>query len=85
MPLWGEFREEMKGAHGDLKNLGGRWGGANNAAAFLSNFVGRVSRWAHVDIAGTAYQTPVESERNGATGFGVPLVVDWLLDRTERF
>jgi leucyl aminopeptidase len=85
MPLWREFREEMKGTHGDLKNLGGRWGGANTAAAFLSNFVGRVSRWAHIDIAGTAYEASRDGASSGATGFGVPLAIDWLLSRTERF
>lgn len=85
MPLWEEFREEMKGVHGDLKNLGSRWGGANNAAAFLANFVGRVQRWAHVDIAGTAYEASREEGISGATGFGVPLITDWLLSRTERF
>ena len=85
MPLWQEFREEMNGVHGDLRNLGGRWGGANTAAAFLSNFVGRVQRWAHIDIAGTAYEASRESGTSEATGFGVPLTVDWLLRRTERF
>jgi leucyl aminopeptidase len=85
MPLWDEFREEMKGVHGDLRNIGGRWGGANTAAAFLSSFVGRVQRWAHIDIAGTAYEASRESKSSGATGYGVPLVVDWLLDRTGRF
>ena len=84
MPLWGEFQEEMKGVHADLRNLGGRWGGANNAAAFLSNFVGRVRSWAHIDIAGTAYEASRQSRTSGATGFGVPLAVDWLLSRTER-
>ncbi len=85
MPLWEEFRDEMKGVQADLRNLGGRWGGANNAAAFLSNFVGRARRWAHIDIAGTAYEASRESGKSGATGFGVPLAVDWLLSRTHRF
>ena len=85
MPLWEEFREEMKGIHGDLRNLGGRWGGANNAAAFLANFVGRVRRWAHIDIAGTAYEASRESGTSGATGYGVPLAINWLLSRTGRF
>jgi leucyl aminopeptidase len=85
MPLWPEFGEEMKGVHADLRNLGSRWGGANNAAAFLANFVGRVQRWAHLDIAGTAYEASRESSTSGATGFGVPLAIDWLLRRTERF
>ena len=85
MPLWDEFREEMKGAQADLRNLGARWGGANNAAAFLSNFVGRVRKWAHIDIAGTAYEASRESGKSGATGYGVPLAINWLLSRTGRF
>ncbi len=81
MPLWREFSEEMKGVHGDLRNLGGRWGGANQAAAFLGNFVGRTRRWAHLDIAGTAYKASQEQKVSGATGFGVALVIEWLLAR----
>lgn len=81
MPLWREFAEEMQGVHADLRNLGGRWGGANNAAAFLGNFVGRTRRWAHLDIAATAYQASREGKLSGATGFGVALLVDWLMAR----
>ena len=85
MPLWPEFGEDMKGVHADLRNLGSRWGGANNAAAFLGNFVGRTKRWAHLDIAGTAYRASREGRVSGATGFGVALTLDWLLKRTGRF
>lgn len=78
LPLWPEFGEEMKGNHGDLKNSGGRWGGAATAAAFLSNFVGDHRHWAHLDIAGPA-QRPEEGDRgSGATGYGVPLTVQFL-------
>ena len=38
---------------------------------FLSNFVGRVERWAHLDIAGPAYQASREAAVSGATGYGV--------------
>src|SRR6187551_3817983 len=55
MPLWPEFKESLKGRHGDIRNVAGRWGGANTAAAFLSHFVGDVASWAHMDIAGPAY------------------------------
>jgi leucyl aminopeptidase len=85
MPLWQEFKEEMKGTHADLRNLGIRWGGANTAAAFLSNFVGRVERWAHLDIAGPAYQASREAAVSGATGYGVQLTIDWLLSKTDTF
>lgn len=84
LPLWPEFLEEMKGSHADLKNLGGRWGGASNAAAFLSQFVGGVADWAHLDIAGPAYiggegrGDQSQRSQRGATGFGVALTVNWL-------
>ncbi|MGD2115517.1 MAG: hypothetical protein PVG07_10715, partial [Acidobacteriota bacterium] len=78
MPLWTEFREEMKGTHADLKNSGGRWGGASTAAAFLSNFVGDLKRWAHLDIAGTAQIPKEQNGSRGATGYGVALAVSWL-------
>lgn len=81
MPLWREFADEMQGVHADLRNLGSRWGGANNAAAFLGNFVGNTRRWAHLDIAATAYRASRESKTSGATGFGVALLIDWLMAR----
>jgi leucyl aminopeptidase len=77
LPLWEEFLDEMRGAHADLKNSGGRWGGASTAAAFLSQFVGETTRWAHLDIAGPAY-VGEGRERRGATGYGVALTAAWL-------
>jgi leucyl aminopeptidase len=78
LPLWPEFVERMKGAHADLKNAGGRWGGANTAAAFLSQFVGKHERWAHLDVAGAAYVGRDGEEEPGATGYGVAFTLDWL-------
>jgi leucyl aminopeptidase len=78
LPLFPEYLEEMKGAHADLKNCSGRWGGANTAAAFLSQFVGETRRWAHMDIAGVAYVKADHTPCSGATGFGVALTVSWL-------
>ena len=77
LPLWSEFLDEMRGAHADLRNSGGRWGGASAAAAFLSQFVGATERWAHLDIAGPAYVGEGKAKR-GATGYGVALTVGWL-------
>jgi leucyl aminopeptidase len=77
LPLWEEFLDEMRGAHADLKNSGGRWGGASTAAAFLSQFVGATARWAHLDIAGPAY-VGEGKERRGASGYGVALTTAWL-------
>jgi leucyl aminopeptidase len=79
LPLFPEYLEEMKGTHADLRNSAGRWGSANTAAAFLSQFVGGVRRWAHLDIAGVAN---VKNDHGGpcagATGFGVATAVGWL-------
>ena len=79
LPLFPEHLEAMKGTHADLRNSAGRQGSACTAAAFLSQFVGGVRRWAHLDIAG------VSNVRNGhggtyagATGFGVATAVGWL-------
>jgi len=84
MPLWPEFGRAMKGNHGDLKNLGTRWGGANQAAAFLSEFVGDQQDWAHLDIAGGAYVGAGQAGTKGATGYGVPLTLLWLLSRAGK-
>ena len=78
LPLWPEFLEEMRGSHSDLKNSAGRWGGASSAAAFLSQFVGAVADWAHLDIAGPAY-VGGDGKKRGATGYGVALTVNWLV------
>jgi len=79
LPLYPEYLEEMKGTHADLRNSAGRWGGASNAAAFLSQFVGEVPRWAHLDIAGVAnVKGSPGGPPAGATGFGVASLVSWL-------
>ncbi len=78
LPLDSESVDEMKGVHADLRNVGGRWGGASNAAGFLSNFVSGTERWAHFDIAGPAYLGNDQKERKGATGFGIALTMAWL-------
>jgi leucyl aminopeptidase len=78
LPLYPEFLEEMKGSHADLRNSAGRWGGASLAAAFLSQFVGDVKRWAHLDIAGVANVRADHGLPVGATGFGVASTVGWL-------
>ena len=85
MPLWHEYAAEMKGNHADLQNIASRWGGANNAAAFLGQFVSGIERWAHLDIAGTAWVSPGGKRPAGATGYGVALVLTWLLRRAGRF
>lgn len=78
LPLWQEYKDKIKSDVADIKNTGGRYGGAITAAAFLSKYVGDTP-WAHLDIAGTAWATEdLPYLTKGATGFGVRLVVDLL-------
>jgi leucyl aminopeptidase len=81
MPLWPEFGEEMKGRHADLRNVAGRWGGANTAAAFLAEFTAGLAAWAHLDIAGTAWIGGDQVGEFGATGYGVATTLGWLSQR----
>jgi len=78
LPLWDEYKKQIKGSFGDVKNTGGRPAGTITAAAFLSNFVGDTP-WAHLDIAGTAWRKgDGEDGPKGATGYGVRLLLDLL-------
>ena len=77
MPLAEEYQEQLKSNFADFANVAGRDGGAITAACFLWKFVDGL-KWAHLDIAGTAYQT---GAAKGATGRPVPLLVDFLLSR----
>lgn len=85
MPLWDEYVDEMRGSQADLKNLGGRYGGALTAAAFLEAFTEK-SKWAHLDIAGVSWDdgTRLYNKGKGATGFGVRLLVEYLTKIAER-
>jgi len=81
LPLYEEYTEQIKGQFSDLQNLGGWAGnaGAITAGAFLKEFVPAKARWAHIDIAGTAYlDEPKDKYDFGATGFGVRLIIDWM-------
>jgi leucyl aminopeptidase len=84
LPLYPEHGDDMKGTHADLRNAGGRPAGASTAAAFLSQFVGGLVQWAHLDIAGTAWlKTEKDGQPAGATGFGVASAVSWARRRAE--
>jgi leucyl aminopeptidase len=76
LPLHPEFKALMKGTVADLSNLASkRKAGTITAAAFLEEFVGETP-WAHVDIAGTAWEVGREYTGNDASGFGVRLLVE---------
>ncbi|MGN6585936.1 MAG: leucyl aminopeptidase family protein, partial [Solirubrobacterales bacterium] len=76
LPLHPEYKELMKGTVADLSNLGKkRKAGTITAASFLEEFVGETP-WAHVDIAGTAWDVGREYTGNDASGYGVRLLVE---------
>ncbi|MCK4404109.1 MAG: leucyl aminopeptidase [candidate division Zixibacteria bacterium] len=80
MPLWKEYDEFLKSDLADIKNVGGRFGGAILAAAFLQNFVGDLP-WIHLDIAGVDFKEKDDSYHSkGATGFGARLLLQFLKD-----
>ena len=83
LPLYDEFHEQIKSTVADIKNVGGRPGGAITAAAFLSNFAADFP-WIHLDIAGTAWTQDGTFERSynpkGATGFGIRTLVKLLAE-----
>jgi leucyl aminopeptidase len=79
LPLYDEYFSYLKSDWADFKNTGSRWGGAVTAGTFLKQFVPEKVSWAHLDVAGVAYN---EKEHNGlpvgASGFGVTLTVTFL-------
>jgi leucyl aminopeptidase len=76
LPLHPEFKALMKGTVADLSNLASkRKAGTITAASFLEEFVGETP-WAHIDIAGTAWEVGREYTGNEASGFGVRLLVE---------
>jgi leucyl aminopeptidase len=81
MPLWEEYAKLIKSDVADMKNSGGRWGGAITAALFLSKFAEKMP-WAHLDIAGPALidEEEVPYQPKGATGYGVRLLVQMVRD-----
>ncbi|MFK0690465.1 leucyl aminopeptidase [Mesorhizobium sp. IMUNJ 23033] len=79
MPLGSEYDKLIDSKNADMKNIGGRYGGAIIAAQFLQRFV-KETPWAHLDIAGTAMGSPPsEINQSWGSGFGVRL-----LDRLVR-
>ncbi len=80
LPLFDDYDEQIKSDVADMKNVGGRWGGAITAAAMLKKFTSNY-QWAHIDIAGTAW---TDKEKpyvpKGAVGVGVRLFLQFLRD-----
>jgi leucyl aminopeptidase len=75
MPVWDDYQEGLDSNFADFANIAGRAGGSITAACFLSRFA-RKFEWAHLDIAGVAWN---EGKEKGATGRPVPMLTTWLL------
>jgi leucyl aminopeptidase len=78
LPLGEEYAEQIKSEIGDIKNTGGRWGGASTAAEFLKVFADETP-WIHLDIAGLAW---VEDSKpyiaKGPSGVAVRSILEWV-------
>jgi leucyl aminopeptidase len=84
LPLWAEYEQQIKSEVADVKNTGGRPAGTITAAAFLQRFAAGL-KWAHLDIAGTAW---IDQARpchpKGASGVGVRLLTTFLREQTQK-
>ena len=79
LPLWDDYQEMLKSNFADIPNIGSKGAGTITAACFLARFTKKY-KWAHLDIAGTAWKSGSEK---GATGRPVPLLAQFLLARAR--
>jgi leucyl aminopeptidase len=78
LPMGDEYYDQIRSDIADIKNTGGRWGGAITAAEFLRVFAGETP-WIHLDIAGTAwYEDTKPYIAKGPSGFGVRSILEWV-------
>ena len=80
LPLWDDYQKQLDSNFADMANIGGREGGTITAACFLSRYAKKY-KWAHLDIAGTAWKSGKEK---GATGRPVPLLSQFLINRAQK-
>jgi len=80
LPMWQEYRDNMNSDVADMKNTGTRHGGASAAGMFLKEFVTDNVKWAHLDVAGTAFlEKPQKEFCKGATGIGVRTLLNYIM------
>lgn len=80
LPMFKDYRDNMNSDIADIKNTGSRFGGASAAGMFLKEFVTDNVKWAHLDIAGTAFiDKPRGAYCKGATGAGFFTLLDYII------
>ena len=79
LPLWDEYQKQIDTSFADMQNIGGFAGGSITAGCFLSRFCEDVN-WAHIDIAGTAWN----NKKEGATGRPVAMMVQYLINESLK-
>jgi len=80
LPMWDDYQDQLKSNFADIANIGGPQAGTITAACFLSRFTEKLD-WAHLDIAGVAWES---GHHKGATGRPVPLLSQYLLDQCGK-
>jgi len=80
LPLWDDYQKQLDSNFADMANIGGREGGTITAACFLARYAKKF-KWAHLDIAGTAW---LSGKAKGGTGRPVPLLTTWLIERSAH-
>jgi leucyl aminopeptidase len=80
LPLWDDYQKQLDSNFADMANIGGREAGAIIGGSFLARYAKKF-KWAHLDIAGTAWKGGKEK---GGTGRPVPLLAQFLIDRSQK-
>ncbi len=81
LPMWQEYRDNMNSDVADMKNTGTRYGGASAAGMFLKEFVTDNVKWAHLDVAGTAFlEKPQKEFSKGACAVGVRTILKYITE-----
>jgi leucyl aminopeptidase len=80
LPIWDDYQSQLDSNFADIANIGGKEAGSVTAGCFLARFTEKFT-WAHLDIAGTAWNS---GKNKGATGRPVTLLVQYLLNRIEN-
>lgn len=80
LPLHDEYQDQLRSNFADFANIGGRPAGAVTAACFLSRFAKKY-KWAHLDVAGTAWKS---GKDKGSTGRPVPLLTQFMINRAGK-